>query len=265
MTPPVALTIAGSDPVAGAGIQADLKTFAAHRCYGTSVLTAVTAQNSQGVQDVFAVPARLVGSQLAAVLEDLPVLAVKVGMLASAEIAGVVAGRASAGVLPKLVLDPVLLSSNGFRLGVTAAVRQLLPFATVVTPNVDEASALVGWPVATTADMAGAAGQLAALGAGCVVVTGGDVSGDESIDAIWTPAGVRFLSAPRVVTSNTHGTGCTFSSAIAARLALGAEVADAVSGAKDYVGQALRGATRWRLGSGAGPLNHLGFRSGGTQ
>jgi hydroxymethylpyrimidine kinase/phosphomethylpyrimidine kinase len=257
MTPPVVLTIAGSDPSAGAGIQADLKTFAAHRVYGTSVVTAVTAQNSLGVEEVYAVPASLVGSQLSAVLDDFPVAAVKVGMLATAEIAGVIAARARAGALPNLVLDPVLLSSSGFRLGVTAAVKRLLPFATVVTPNLDEASALVGWQVATPADMAAAAGQLAAAGARFVVVTGGDAAGDEAVDALWTNGGTRFLHAPRVTTRNTHGTGCTFSSAVAARLALGDPVPDALMGAKAYVSQALRNAVDWKLGGGSGPLNHL--------
>jgi hydroxymethylpyrimidine kinase/phosphomethylpyrimidine kinase len=257
VTPPVVLTIAGSDPTGGAGIQADLKTFAAHRVYGVSVVTAVTTQNSHGVTDVYPVPSAVVGTQLGVLLEDVPVAAVKVGMLATAEIAAVVAGRARAGLLPNLVLDPVLLSSSGFRMGVRAAVERLLPYATVVTPNVDEAEALLGWPVTTTADMAGAAGQLAAKGATYAVVTGGDVAGEEAVDAVWTPAGARFLSAPRVATRNTHGTGCTFASAVAARLALGVDVPDALQGAKEYVTRALRDAVDWELGSGTGPLNHL--------
>jgi hydroxymethylpyrimidine kinase/phosphomethylpyrimidine kinase len=255
----VVLTIAGSDPSAGAGIQADLKTFAAHRVYGTSVITAVTSQNTRGVDDVFALPATVVGAQLAAVVDDIPLTSVKVGMLATAEIGGAVAARARAGALPNLVLDPVLRSSSGYRLGVISAVERLLPFATVVTPNVDEASVLVGWRVSTTADMAGAASQLVAAGAKHVVITGGDLSGTESVDAVWTDAGVRFLRAPRVVTTNTHGTGCTFSAAIAARLAWGDPVPDAIVRAKGYVTRALHGAVEWELGGGAGPLNHLGF------
>jgi hydroxymethylpyrimidine/phosphomethylpyrimidine kinase len=258
VTPLVALTIAGSDPTAGAGIQADLKTFAAYRLYGASVVTAVTSQNTRGVDDVFTVPATVVGTQLAAVLSDLRPAAVKIGMLGTAEIAAVVAAKARAGDLPNLVLDPVLASSSGFRLGVTAAVKRLLPYATVVTPNREEASALVGWEVASVADMAGAAGQLAAEGAKYVAVTGGDAGGDESVDALWTPAGARFLHAPRVVTTNTHGTGCTFSAAVAARLALGDAVPDAVVAAKEYVTRALRAAAEWRLGGGTGPLNHFG-------
>ena len=153
MTPGVVLTIAGSDPTAGAGIQADLKTFAAYRLYGCSVITAVTSQNTRGVDDVFPVPATVVGTQLAAVLSDFRPAAVKVGMLATAEIAAVVAAKAREGALPNLVLDPVLSSSSGFRLGVTAAVKRLLPYATVITPNRDEASALLGWQVASPADM----------------------------------------------------------------------------------------------------------------
>jgi len=260
MTPPVCLTIAGSDPGAGAGIQADLKTFAAHRVYGASVVTAVTAQNTHGVNDVFPVPATLVGTQLAAVLEDMPVAAVKVGMMATAEIAAVIATKARHGGLPNLVLDPVLLSSSGFRLGVVAAVKRLLPYATVVTPNLDEASALVGWPVASVADMAGAAAQIAAEGgAKFVIITGGDAPGDEAVDALWTDAGARFLRAPRIATNNTHGTGCTFSAAVAARLAMGDAVPDALVRAKEYVSWALQGAVDWKLGGGRGPLNHLGF------
>lgn len=259
MTPPVVLTIAGSDPSGGAGIQADLKTFAAHRVYGVSVITAITAQNTHGIDDVFALPATVVGTQLGAILDDLRPAAVKVGMLATAEIAATIAGRARAGALPNLVLDPVLRSSSGFRLGVVGAVERLLPFATLVTPNVEEASRLVGWQVSTTADMAGAATQLVAAGAKNVVITGGDLPGGEAVDALWTDAGVRLLRSPKVVTTNTHGTGCTFSSAVAARLALGQPVADAITAAKEYVSAALRGAAGWELGSGPGPLDHLGF------
>jgi hydroxymethylpyrimidine kinase/phosphomethylpyrimidine kinase len=259
VTPPVVLTIAGSDPSGGAGVQADLKTFAAHQLYGLSVVTAITSQNSHGVDDVFPIPATVVGTQLTSVLYDMKPVATKVGMLCTAEIAATVTGRARDGFLPNLVLDPVLRSTSGFRLGVTAAVERLLPYATVLTPNADEASALVGWRVSTPTDMAGAAGQLASSGAKFVVITGGDLGGEESVDAVWTDAGVRFLRAPRVVTENTHGTGCTFSAAIAARLALGESVPQALVQAKEYVTRALRGAAGWRLGGGRGPLNHLGF------
>jgi hydroxymethylpyrimidine/phosphomethylpyrimidine kinase len=257
MTPPVVLTIAGSDPSAGAGLQADLKTFAAQGVYGVCVVTAVTTQNSHGVSDVYPVPPTVVGTQLDALLEDVRVAAVKVGMLATADIASVVAGRARDGLLPNLVLDPVLLSSSGFRLGARAAVERLLPYATVVTPNAEESGALLGRPVTTAAEMAEAAGQLAAKGPKYVVVTGGDSPGHDAVDALCTPAGVRFLTAPRVATRNTHGTGCTFASAVAARLALGDDMPDALQEAKNYVTRALRDAADWELGSGIGPLNHL--------
>jgi hydroxymethylpyrimidine kinase/phosphomethylpyrimidine kinase len=261
VNPPVALTVAGSDSGGGAGIQADLKTFAAHRVYGTSVITAVTAQNSRGVAGVFALPATVVDAQLTAVLGDLCPAVVKVGMLGTVAIAGAVAARARAGELPRLVFDPVLTSSSGHSLGVRAAAERLLPYAAVVTPNLAEASALVGWPVRTPDDMARAAAQIGACGPGCVVVTGGDVSGDEAVDAVWTEAGVRFLRGRRIDTRNTHGTGCTFSAAIAARLARGEPLPKALRGAKAYVSRSLAGAVSWRLGDGAhGPLDHLGFR-----
>jgi hydroxymethylpyrimidine/phosphomethylpyrimidine kinase len=259
VTPPVVLTIGGTDPSAGTGILADLKTFAAHRVYGVSVVTAVTAPRDNGLDDVFPVPATLVGTQLSSILADFRVAAVKVGMLATGEIASVVAAKARAGALPNLVVEPNLLSGKGSRMGVTASVRRLMPYAAVLTPDVDEASALVGWPVATTADMAGAAGQLCADGAKCVVVTGGDLTGDEAVDATWTSGGARFLRAPRVRTANTRGTGAAFAAAITARLALGEEVSEAVMNAKEYVGKALQAAVEWKVTSGAGPLNHFGF------
>lgn len=260
MTPPVVLTVAGSDPSGGAGIQADLKVFAALGVYGASVVTAVTAQNSRDVFDVFPLPGNVVSGQLTAVLDDLPVVATKTGMLATADIAAAVSAKARAGALPHLVVDPVLASSTGRRLGVVAAIERLLPYATVVTPNLDEASALVGWRIDTPTDMAGAASQLASNGAKHVVITGGDLPNpNESIDAVWTDAGVRFLRSRRVETRNTHGTGCAFSAAIAVRLALGDAVPEALVFAKRYVYRALVGARDWQLGSGHGPLDHFGW------
>jgi hydroxymethylpyrimidine kinase/phosphomethylpyrimidine kinase len=265
MTPPVVMTIAGSDSGAGAGIQADLKVFAALRAYGVSVVTAVTAQNTRGVNDVFAMPANAVAGQLDAVLSDIPVSAVKIGMVATAEAAATVAVRARAGALPKLVLDPVLASSSGRRLGLTAAIERLLPYATVVTPNREEASALLGWTVATPADMAGAAGQLASAGPACVVVTGGDVvTGEDCVDAVWTASGARLLQHPRIGGRNTHGTGCTFSAAIAVRLAFGDEPPAAVAFATQYVTRALTGAREWKIGAGRGPLDHFGWGQNGA-
>lgn len=262
MTPPVALTIAGSDSSGGAGVQADLKVFAALRAYGTSVLTAVTAQNTRGVQDVYPLPGNVVAAQLNAVLEDMPPAATKIGMLATAEAAAAVRAKARAGLLPNLVLDPVLESSTGRRLGVVAAIERLMPYAAVITPNRYEASALLGWEVATPADMAGAAAQLASGGPKFVVVTGGDmVAAKEAIDAVWTDAGARFLRGLRVSTRNNLGTGCTFSAAIAARLAVGDPVPEAIVYAKEYVARALGGARGWQIGGGHGPLDHLGWSS----
>ncbi len=260
-TPPVVLSIGATDPTAARGMQADLKTFAAHSLYGASVVTAIATHTAHGIDDLYPVPANVVGNQLAAVLADLPVAAVKVGMLATAEIAAVVAAKARSGALPNLVLDPVITARGGSRLGVTAAVKRLLPYATVVTPNPDEASALLGWPVISTADMAGAACQLASEGAKFVVVTGGSVPGDESVDAMWTPSGARLLHAPRVGTRNASGAGCSFSAAVAAGLALGDGVPDALARAKKYVTWALQGSVGWQWGrnGGRGPLNHLGF------
>src|SRR5690606_30975256 len=175
MSPPVVLTIAGSDSGGGAGIQADLKTSAAHRCFGASVITAVTAQNTRAVTGVHQLPAGAVAEQLAAVLDDLPVVAVKTGMLGTPEVADAIAARARAGDLPNLVVDPVLVSSTGATLGVVAAIERLLPYALVATPNVAEAAALVGRPVTSLDEMTAAARDLAAGGPRCVVVTGGDL------------------------------------------------------------------------------------------
>jgi len=271
MTPPIVLTVAGSDSGAGAGIQADLKVFAALRLYGTSVLTAVTAQNTSDVRAIFPVPAEVVTEQLTAVTEDLPPLAVKTGMLGSTAVADAVATAARAGLLPNLVVDPVLISTSGRRLGVANAIERLLPYAVVATPNRAEASAILGWPVSTPDDMAKAAGQLAAAGSRYVVVTGGDAEAagqspvDGAVDALWTGAEVRLLRGPWVDTRNTHGTGCSFSAAIAGRLALGDEVPDAIVFAKEYVARALRGAQHWRLGGGHGPLDHHGWSGGDAE
>lgn len=262
MTPPVVLTIAGSDSGGGAGIQADLKAIAATRCYGASVITAVTAQNTRGVTDVHPIPVATVSSQLAAVLDDLPVAAVKTGMLGSAEIAGEVAALARAGQLPNLVVDPVLVSSTGHELGVVDAVERLLPYALVATPNVAEAAALVGRPVTTPEEMARAAADLAAAGVKHVVVTGGDLPDSEgAVDALWTDGHCRFLRGSRVPTRHNHGSGCTFSAATAAGLARGLSVIAAVEQAKSYVARALAGSVGWRIGAGIGPLDHFEWTS----
>ncbi|MFI5839878.1 bifunctional hydroxymethylpyrimidine kinase/phosphomethylpyrimidine kinase [Catenuloplanes sp. NPDC051500] len=257
-TPPVALTIAGSDSGGGAGIQADLKTFAALRVFGTSAITAVTAQNTRGVLDVHSLPGAVVGAQIDAVRDDMPVAAVKIGMLGDLAVADEVAARARDGLLPNLVLDPVLYATSGHRLGALAVVERVLPFALLVTPNRDEASALVGAPVHSPAEMVSAAREIASTGARHVVVTGGEEDG-AAVDVLWTGGEVRFLRSPWVRTENDHGTGCTFSAAVAALLAHGDDLAAALTVAKRYVATGLRGARDWKVGAGRGPIDHFGW------
>src|SRR3954463_16743569 len=244
-----ALTIAGSDSGGGAGIQADLKTFAALGVFGASVVTAVTAQNTLGVTGIHHVPRGIVAAQLDAVLDDLPVAAVKVGMLGSVAVAEVVASRAHR--MPGLVVDRVLVSTTGSRLGPAAAVEPLRPYATVLTPNRDEAGPLLGRRVTTASEMAVAAADLA--GPASVVVTGSE----GALDVLHHDGAVSFLRGAPVDTRNTHGSGCTFAAAIAVGLARGDGVPEAVRCAKDYVAHALVGARDWRLGGGPGPLHHF--------
>ncbi|CAN5495473.1 bifunctional hydroxymethylpyrimidine kinase/phosphomethylpyrimidine kinase [soil metagenome] len=262
-TPNVALTIAGSDSGGGAGIQADLRAFGQFGVFGTSVITAVTAQNTVGVTDVHVIPAATVTTQIDAVLGDLPVRAVKTGMLATAELVELVAARAAAGELPNLVVDPVLVSATGHRLleegALAAYLDLLLPHATIATPNLEEAAVLVGRPLRTLDDARAAAHELAELGPQLVVVKGGHLEGPEAVDVIVAAGEEHELRADRIATSNTHGTGCTFAAAAAAGLANGAEPLDALAGAKRYVTGAIAGAASWRLGAGNGPLDHLGF------
>ena len=253
MTPPVVLTIAGSDSGGGAGIQADLKTFAALGAYGASVLTAVTAQNTRGVTAIHHVPAEIVAAQLDAVLRDLTVTAVKVGMIGDPAVAAVIAARS--GELPNLVVDPVLVATTGTRLSGVAVVRPLIPYARVLTPNRHEAGALLGRRVETAEEMAAAAGALAAAGPHAVVVTGSELA----IDVLHHDGRCAVLRGPVVPTANSHGSGCTFASAIAVRLALGDDVPVAVRRAKRYVTGALRGGRWWRIGAGSGPLDHFGW------
>ncbi len=260
MTPRTVLTIAGSDSGGGAGIQADLKVFAALGAYGTSVITAVTAQNTRGVDAVLPLPPQTVRDQLDSVLGDFAVRAVKTGMLGTPEVADAVAEAARAGRLPRLVVDPVLVATSGHRLGVVEAVERLLPYAEVVTPNCAEAAALTGRRVTTAEEMAVAAEALAAGGPAHVVVTGGDVdAAGESVDVLVGGGTTRLLRAPRVATRHSHGTGCSFSAAIAVRLAAGDPVPVAVAAAKEYVTRALTGARHWELGAGRGTLDHFGW------
>lgn len=263
-TPPVVLTIAGSDPSGGAGIQADLATFAAHGVHGAAVLTALTAQNTTGVQGVHLVPLDFVAGQLESVLTDLDVAAVKTGMLATEAVVRLVADRAAAGELPNLVVDPVMVASTGARLldpgAERAYVEALLPHARVATPNLREAAVLLGLdqPLRSAADVRTHASALGALVPdGWVVVTGGHVDDDDAVDLVIGPDGVSELRGPWVDTVNDHGTGCTFASATAARLASGQPVAAAAVAAKDYVAGRIARSASWRLGHGRGPVAHI--------
>ncbi|TKJ27423.1 bifunctional hydroxymethylpyrimidine kinase/phosphomethylpyrimidine kinase [Blastococcus sp. CCUG 61487] len=270
---PVALTVAGSDPSGGAGIQADLKTFSALGAYGTAVLTALTAQNTRGVTGVHPVPPAFVGDQLRALLDDVEVHACKTGMLGSAgvvrEVASVLAGRAAGPV----VCDPVMVATSGDRLvddDAVAAVRtDLLPVVDLVTPNVPEAAALLDVsPARTVEEMAGQAEALLGLGPRAVLLKGGHLGGEESVDVLATPSGTVRTVRPRLSTDATHGTGCTLSAAIAALLAreragvvpVAAEVAGwtpVVEAARDYLQAALEGGATLGIGSGHGPLHHF--------
>jgi hydroxymethylpyrimidine/phosphomethylpyrimidine kinase len=261
---PIAVTIAGSDSSGGAGIQADLKTFAALRVYGASVITALTAQNTRGVQAIHDVPADFVAAQIDSVFSDLTVGAVKIGMLSQvATIEAVAAGLARhAGTIP-IVLDPVMVATSGDRLISEAAVealrRHLLPLADLVTPNLPETATLIGEPTAETENAAVAQGRrLLAIGARAVLVKGGHGEGEESVDHLMSADGtLRRFAAPRVRTRNTHGTGCTLSSAVAAGLARGLPMVEAVAQAKRYVTAAIAGADRVAVGNGHGPVHHF--------
>jgi len=267
VTPRVALTIAGSDSGGGAGIQADLKTFAALGVFGASAVTAVTAQSTTGVTGVVSVEAAFVVAQVNAVVDDLVPGATKTGMLAEPATVAAVAELASAGILRNLVVDPVLVSTSGSPLmgpGGVEAYRQLLvPHAFILTPNLGEAAALTGRSVdqsASVTAMTEMALELRSLGAGMVVVKGGHLRRSaDSPDVVAGPGGITVLPARRVQTTNDHGTGCSLSAAIAAGLALGADPLAAVAQAKDFVHRALAGAREWRLGAGRGPIDHFGW------
>lgn len=263
-TPVVALTIAGSDSGGGAGIQADLKTFAANGVYGTSVVTALTAQNTRGVQAVHVVPTHFVAAQAEAVLDDFDVSATKTGMLATAAVVATVARLAAEHRLRNLVVDPVMVASSGDRLLDRDAVGEyreaLLPLAAVVTPNVHEAEMLLGGEITTLDQQHEAARALAAYCPGVVVVKGGHAVSDSenfAVDVVWDGSSTWELRVGRVQTRNNHGTGCTFSAAIAAALAHGRSRSAAVKEAKNYTTNAITAANTWRLGTGHGPLHHF--------
>jgi hydroxymethylpyrimidine/phosphomethylpyrimidine kinase len=256
------LSIAGSDPSGGAGIQADLKTFAARGVYGMAVITALTAQNTQGVSGVEAVSPGFVEQQIKAIFQDIRVDAVKIGMIANAGIARAVAGVLSAQRALPIVLAPVMVAKGGAALlapdAVEALATGLLPLAAMLTPNLPEAAALLGEPVATDrAGMAAQATRLLALGPASVLVKGGHLEGETSPDVLATADGLIWFEAGRVATPNTHGTGCTLSSAIAAELAKGAGPQAAVAAAKAYLAGAIAAAGRLSVGSGHGPVHHF--------
>jgi hydroxymethylpyrimidine kinase/phosphomethylpyrimidine kinase len=255
---PVALTIAGSDSGGGAGIQADLKTFAALGVHGTSAITAITAQNTVGVTDIFELPPRTVRAQIDAVMEDMTVAAAKTGMLSSGPIIETVAAAIKEHGLSLLVVDPVMVAKGGARLlrddAVNALRRTLLPLAAVITPNLPEAEVLLGRTITTLDDRRDAAQELVRLGARAAVVKGGHAEGD-AVDVFADAHQMFELSSTRIDTANTHGSGCAFSAAIAANLALGLDAADAVRRAKVFITSAIEFALE--IGHGHGPVNPM--------
>jgi hydroxymethylpyrimidine/phosphomethylpyrimidine kinase len=254
------LTVAGSDPSGGAGIQADLKTFSRLRVYGMAVITALTAQNTTGVAGVFDVSPEFVGAQLDAVLTDLRPDALKTGMLSNAGIVEVVANRVREYALTNLVVDPVMVSKSGSPLlredAVDALRRQLTPLATLITPNLEEARVLAGMPIHTLEGMEEAARRIHGMGPRNVLIKGGHLEGDP-IDVFFDGTGFLRLPARRIQTRDSHGTGCVLSAAIAAHLGSGKSVADAVRFGKEFVTDAVRNGLR--IGSGVGPCDPVGL------
>ena len=262
MTTPIALTIAGSDSSGGAGIQADLKTFAALGVYGASVITALTAQNTTGVSGIHQVPARFVTEQIEAVFPDLAVGAVKIGMVAELSVIDAIEAGLKKWSPKHIVLDPVMVATSGDRLLAAEAVdalrTKLIPLASVITPNLPEAAALLDEPMAMDEAAVEKQGKrLLALGCKAVLIKGGHGEGAESIDYLVGPNGTIALAAPRIATRNTHGTGCSLSSAIAAGLAKGEDMETAVRSAKAWVSAAIAAADRFSVGRGHGPVHHF--------
>ena len=256
LTIPVALTVAGSDSGGGAGIQADLKTFAVLGVHGTSAITAITAQNTMGVTDILELPVALVLAQIDAVVEDIGVQAAKTGMLASAAIVDAVAEAVRRHRIANLVVDPVMVAKGGARLlrddAVDALRERMLPLAAVVTPNIPEAEVLVGRRIASLEDRRAAARELVAMGARAAIVKGGHADGD-AVDVYFDGTDLVELRAERVATANTHGSGCVFSAAITAHLARGEKLVAAVAEAKSFITHAI--ASSLRIGHGHGPVN----------
>lgn len=258
----IALTIAGSDSSGGAGIQADLKTFAALGVYGASVVTALTAQNTQGVTGIHDVPGEFVARQIDAVFSDLAVAAVKIGMLSQVSVIEAVAYGLDRHYAKNIVLDPVMIAASGDRLLAADAIatlrRLLIPRALVITPNLPEAAALLDTnPARDEIEMEAQARALMGFGSSAVLIKGGHREGTESVDLLVHAGGVIRLVAPRIDTRNTHGTGCTLSSALAAGLARASDLVSAARAAKHYVTAAIAGADRLNVGHGHGPLHHF--------
>ncbi|MBX2806965.1 MAG: bifunctional hydroxymethylpyrimidine kinase/phosphomethylpyrimidine kinase [Hyphomicrobiales bacterium] len=262
MTTAIALTIAGSDSSGGAGIQADLKTFSALGVYGASAITALTAQNTTGVQDVYPVSADFVTAQITSVMSDLAVDAVKIGMLGNEDIVQAVAATLELWNGPPVILDPVMVAGSGDPLldeGAEFAMRShLFGAADLITPNLPEAARLLGAEIATSEKMMLSQGELLlTLGAKAVLIKGGHREGEDSVDLLLDGQNIVRLAANRIQTNNTHGTGCTLSSAIAAYMALGMPLLEAVQNAKSYLTQALIEADTLQIGHGAGPAHHF--------
>jgi len=258
----IAVTIAGSDSGGGAGIQADLKTFSALGVYGASVITAITAQNTQGVTAIHDVPAHMIGAQIDAVFSDLAVNAVKIGMLSVPVAIATVAAGLERWKQTLVVLDPVMIATSGDRLLAPEAIevlkRELIPRALVVTPNLHEAAALTATPLAQNEDeMRAQAQALIAIGAKAVLIKGGHAQSVQAVDLLVTPSAVARFTAEKIDTKNTHGTGCTLSSAIAAGLAKGLRLSEAVTDAKVYVTAAIAAADELDIGRGHGPVHHF--------
>ena len=257
------LTIAGSDSGGGAGIQADLKTISANRCYGMSVITALTAQNTLGVTAIHAVPVDFVAAQMDAVLSDIGADAVKIGMLFSPELIRTVADGLRRHGAKNIVLDPVMVAQSGDKLlqdeAVAAIKEHLIPLADLITPNLPEASVLLDREITSEADLSAAATDLAAMGAGNVLIKGGHLESENSDDCLYLGDEKRLvtLAGERVVTRNNHGTGCTLSSAIAAYLARGEDMETAVRLGKDYITGAIQAGAAYEIGRGNGPVHHF--------
>ncbi|MDI9334482.1 MAG: bifunctional hydroxymethylpyrimidine kinase/phosphomethylpyrimidine kinase [Cytophagales bacterium] len=258
------LTIAGSDSGGGAGIQADLKTIAALGCYGMSAITAITAQNTLGVTGIEAVSPKMLAAQIDAVVSDIGVDAVKIGMLHDPEVVHVVADAIRkyqlSHNLSRIVLDPVMVASSGDALiappTVAVLVKELFPLVTVITPNLDEAALLLGRPINSRAELDAAAHDLVQLGAKAALLKGGHLAGDDVTDVLLANGKLHSFSSPRIASHNTHGTGCTLSSAMACYLGMGLPLDAAVAKARSYILQAIAAGSQVTIGAGHGPLNH---------